>query len=136
MAALTKNPNQVSGVSVKCRECGASDPVSPCRVCCDRMGVPYEGPCANALPGADTGAHYRYSYRARITDEDIARGFVEVKLDPYRIADIYQLGGGPREHIVKKGLRGTAKGDTERGLIRQLRDALNRWEEMLVEDGR
>jgi hypothetical protein len=84
--------------------------------------------------GQDTGAHYRYSYRAKVTQADADRGHVDVKLDPYRICEIYQVGGGPREHIVKKGLRGLRKGDTERGLIKQLRDALDRWEEMLDED--
>jgi hypothetical protein len=82
----------------------------------------------------DTGAHYRYSHRAKVSQADADRGYVDVKLDPYRICDIYQTGGGPREHIVKKGLRGLRKGDTERGLIKQLRDALDRWEEMLDED--
>lgn len=82
----------------------------------------------------DTGAHYRHSFRAKVTQADADRGYVDVKLDPYRICDIYQTGGGPREHIVKKGLRGLRKGDTERGLIKQLRDALDRWEEMLDED--
>ncbi len=85
--------------------------------------------------GKDTGAHYRYEYRAKVTQEDADRGYVSVKLDPYRICSIYETGGGPREHIVKKGLRGLRKGDTERGLIKQLRDALDRWEEMLGEDG-
>jgi hypothetical protein len=83
---------------------------------------------------ADTGAHYRYSYRAKVSQADANRGYVDVKLDPYRICDIYQVGGGPREHIVKKGLRGLRKGDTEWGLIKQLRDALDRWEEMVKED--
>lgn len=84
----------------------------------------------------DTGAHYRYEHRVALTAEDVARGYVDVKLDPYRIADIYDLGGGPREHIVKKGLRGTSKGTTERRLVKELRDALDRWEEMLDENSR
>lgn len=87
-------------------------------------------------PSVDTGRHYRYVHRVAVTQEDAVRGFVEVKLDPYRIADIYDLGGGPREHVVKKGLRGTTKGDSERDLVRQLRDALDRWDEMLDEDDR
>lgn len=82
----------------------------------------------------DTGAHYRYSHRAKVSQADADRGYVDVKLDPYRICSIYQVGGGPREHIVKKGLRGLRKGDTELGLIKQLRDALDRWEEMVKED--
>lgn len=93
-----------------------------------------DGPADSNGQSDDTGAHYRYAYHAKITDEDVARGFVQVNLDPYRIADIYNLGGGPREHIVKKGLRGTGKGSSERQLIKELRDALNRWEQMLIED--
>lgn len=69
----------------------------------------------------DTGAHYRYVYQG-------------IKMDPYRICRIYGMEGGPREHMTKKLLRGTRKGDSERGLIHQLRDALDRWEEMLDED--
>lgn len=82
----------------------------------------------------DTGAHYRYGHTVALTQADIERGLVDVKLDPYRIARIYDLGGGPREHIVKKALRGTGKGGSEQQLINELRDALDRWEEMLGED--
>lgn len=84
----------------------------------------------------DPGAHYRYGYTVALTPEDIARGFVRVNLDPYRIADIYALGGGPREHVVKKGLRGSGKGHSDRALIRELRSCIDRWEEMLDEDER
>lgn len=70
----------------------------------------------------DTGAHYRKEYKG-------------VKLDPYRVAAIYGLTGGPREHALKKLLRGTEKGDSPLKVIREVRDALDRWEEMLVEDG-
>lgn len=134
----------MSGLEERAKECVTT---SPCPGLCGRTMTHYMvevapmcGECralhAARKAGADqdTGAHYRYAYRAKITDEDIAKGYVEVKLDPYRIADIYDLGGGPREHIVKKGLRGTSKGDSERDLIRQIRDALNRWEEMMDED--
>tara|TARA_B100000929_G_scaffold260719_1_gene225090 strand:- start:47 stop:457 length:411 start_codon:yes stop_codon:yes gene_type:complete len=83
----------------------------------------------------DTGAHYRWSFRLKLTDEDIARGFVDVKLDPYRICKTVGMEGGPREHACKKLLRGTSKGCTERRLIKEVRDALDRWEEMLEEEG-
>lgn len=82
----------------------------------------------------DPGAHYRWEIRRRITDEDIARGWVRVKLDPYRICQVAGVGGGPHEHAVKKLLRGEAKGHEARALIREARACLDRWEEMIAED--
>lgn len=69
----------------------------------------------------DKGKHYRYSFRG-------------VKLDPYRIGKVYSLGGGPREHILKKCLRGTDKGHTERQVIDEIQACLDRWKEMVLED--
>lgn len=57
-----------------------------------------------------------------------------VKLDPYRIAKIYNIDGGPREQILKKSLRGVSKGHEERQVIHEIRQALDRWEEMVDED--
>lgn len=82
----------------------------------------------------DPGRHYRKELRVRLTGHDIGRGLVVVKLDPYRICDLYRTGGGPREHLVKKGLRGEEKGQTERELVADLRAILDRWEEKLDED--
>jgi len=86
------------------------------------------------MVGTDPGAHYRWEIRRRITDDDIARGWVSVKVDPYRIARVAGLGGGPHEHSVKKLLRGEAKGHEARELIREVRCCLDRWSEMLDED--
>lgn len=85
-------------------------------------------------PKDDVGQHYRYGMTVGITDTDIERGFVQVNIDPYRICDVYQVGGGPREHILKKVLRGSGKGHTERDLIREIRGCVDRWEQMLDED--
>ena len=82
----------------------------------------------------DVGGHYRYSYTHKLTKEEIFIEQVTFKLDPYRICAVYQLGGGPREHIVKKALRGADKGHTELELIAELRSCLDRWEEMINEE--
>ena len=67
-------------------------------------------------------SHYRqYEYKG-------------IKLDPYRIARVYRMDGGPREQIMKKTLRFTDKGQTERQVVAEIRSALDRWEEMLDED--
>lgn len=61
--------------------------------------------------------------------------FKGVKIDPYRIASLYNFKGGPREHILKKVLRGTDKaGQQEQELIDELRGQLDRWEQMVNED--
>lgn len=57
-----------------------------------------------------------------------------IKLDPYRIAEVYRIPAGPRWQILKKTLRGTSKGQTEREVIAEIRSAVDRWEEMLEED--
>ena len=59
--------------------------------------------------------------------------FNGVKLDPYRIAKVYGIKGGPREHILKKLLRGLAKEDqSQLDLISEIRLQLDRWEEMFI----
>lgn len=81
----------------------------------------------------DKGKHYRHSFKLRLSESDIANGYVTVNLDPYRISDVYELGGW-REHIVKKALRGTLKGHSEQELIDELRACIDRAEQMMKED--
>lgn len=58
-----------------------------------------------------------------------------VTVDIYRIAQLYDLGNGPRYHMVKKLLRGTSKDSkTELELIQEQRGLLARWEDMINED--
>ena len=71
-------------------------------------------------PVEDVGSHYRKTWKG-------------LNLDPYRIADIYGFTGGPREHLLKKVLRGVDKGHTERELVNELKAIVKRWEEMLDE---
>jgi len=68
-----------------------------------------------------TVAHYQHHYKG-------------IKLDPYRICDVYNVGGGAREQIIKKGLRWTEKGDSERAVIKEIMQACERRLEMLDED--
>ena len=69
----------------------------------------------------DMGKHYRYTYMG-------------VKIDPYRICAVYEIGGGPREHILKKCLRGTGKGHDEMQVVNEIQACLDRWKEMITED--
>lgn len=69
----------------------------------------------------DSGAHYRYEYKG-------------VKLDPYRILDVYGIKHPSHQHAIKKLLRA---GDSLKGKeqdIKEVIDTLNRWLEMLAED--
>jgi hypothetical protein len=86
-------------------------------------------------PAAD--AHYAgMVLRIDLTEVDRQRGYAEVRLDPYRMSDFYGIGGGPREQVFKKVIRGTSKGGTERDLVRDIRSAVDRWEQMLDENER
>lgn len=80
----------------------------------------------------DKGKHYRYAFRLNLTQEDIDSGFVMVNVDPYRISEVYNLGGW-REHLVKKAIRGTEKGHTEDELLEELQCTLDRAKQMLEE---
>ncbi len=82
----------------------------------------------------DPGKHYRYVYQQKVTQDDLSKGYVSVKMDPYRVCALYKVGGGPREHIAKKALRGEDKGHTTIELINELQSCLDRWKEMLGED--
>ena len=80
--------------------------------------------------------HYQNFYTRPLTEEEIAAGEVSIKLDPYRVCDALNIGGGAREQIVKKGLRWTSKGDDERQVIKEIMQACERRLEMLDEDGK
>lgn len=80
----------------------------------------------------DMGKHYRYSFRLNLSEKDIENGYVTVNIDPYRISEVYNLGGW-REHIFKKVIRGLDKGHTIDELIEELQCTLNRAKQMREE---
>lgn len=69
----------------------------------------------------DSGRHYRYSYRG-------------IKLDPYRIINIYRITHPAHQHALKKLLRAGKSVKSLRQDIKEVQDALTRWLEMLDED--
>lgn len=80
--------------------------------------------------------HYQNHYTRPLTREEIKAKKVTIKLDPYRIADALDIGGGAREQILKKSIRWTSKGDDERKVITEIMQACERRLEMLDEDGK
>lgn len=77
----------------------------------------------NAAPTPPTVPHY---YKKTLHG---------VLVDVNRIAQLYDLGNGPRYHMTKKLLRGACKANqSELDLITELRGLLNRWEQMINED--
>jgi hypothetical protein len=81
-------------------------------------------------------AHYqKYSYTRKLTQAEIEAKEISIKMDPYRICDIYEMKGGPREQITKKGLRWTDKDHSERQVIKEIMQACERRIEMMDEDG-
>lgn len=79
--------------------------------------------------------HYQVFYGRPLTKEEKTTGRLKIQLDPYRMADVLQLGGGAREQIFKKAARWTTKGDNERQVIKEIQQACTRRLEMLDEDG-
>lgn len=84
---------------------------------------------------AEKPKHYQNYYTRKLTPAEKRAGVVSIKLDPYRVCDVLDVGGGAREQIVKKGLRWTSKGDSERKVIKEIMQACERRLEMLDEDG-
>lgn len=75
--------------------------------------------------------HYdKYTMEIKITEADINKGFVTVRMDPYRVCDFYNVGGGPMEHIVKKGLRGSGKGHSTKDVFLEIIRCAERGVEM------
>lgn len=82
----------------------------------------------------DTGSHYRYSLRVDISQTDIERGYINVKLDPFRIAEVYKLGLGIGT-ILKKCLACGKRGhNTVEEDLKDIICAAQRMLEMLSED--
>ena len=74
-----------------------------------------------AVPSKDAGEHYRYTYKG-------------IKLDPFRICDIYGITDLGQGTIVKKGLRlGTAHKDRMQDLL-DIRCCVDRMIEMMGEE--
>jgi len=80
-------------------------------------------------------AHYdKYMYRVNIKPEDAVRGYIEVKLDPYRVGKVCGVGGGALEQCLKKAMRGTDKGHSEKRVLEEIISAAKRGLEMIEED--
>ena len=69
----------------------------------------------------DPGKHYRYEYKG-------------IKLDPYRILDIYGIGHPAQQHAIKKLLRAGKAHKSLRQDVAEVVSTLNRWLEMMQED--
>jgi len=78
--------------------------------------------------------HYQNFYMRPLKPSELASGMLNLKLDPYRMADILKLGGGAREQIFKKAVRWDTKGQSEREVINEIMQACTRRLEMLDED--
>lgn len=90
---------------------------------------------AGVAPAVSVDSHYqKYVYRVKLSDQDVKNGFVDVKLDPYRVASVCGVGGGALEHCLKKAMRGTDKGHDLRYVYNEIIKAAMRGIEMIDED--
>jgi len=87
------------------------------------------------IENKDHGAHYRYVYRVKLTEQNIKDGFVDVKLDPFRISLIYEMSCFAMQTILKKCLKAGERGhkDLKQDLL-DIINAANRKLEMIEED--
>lgn len=84
---------------------------------------------------ADTGKHYHFWLTKQLTDDDIENGKIVIKLDPYRIAEIYGMTDFALMTILKKTLCAGNRGhkDLKQDLL-DIITAAKRRIEMLDED--
>lgn len=62
----------------------------------------------------DPGAHYRHEIKVRLSEQDIANGFVVVKLDPFRIASVYRMTSFALMTVLKKCLKAGERGHKDK----------------------
>lgn len=67
-----------------------------------------------------SGAHYKYEYKG-------------IKMDPYRILDLYKITNPAQQHAIKKLLRAGSSVKSLHQDIDEVIVTLNRWKEMLAE---
>ena len=83
----------------------------------------------------DQGAHYRFGYKVKLTEKDIENGYVVIKLDPFRIAKIYNMTSFALMTVLKKILCAGSRGYKDyRQDLNDCICALDREIEMLEED--
>ena len=85
----------------------------------------------------DEGEHYRFGIVLMVTEEDLARGTISINLDPFRIAQIYNMEDFALQTILKKTLVAGNRGHKD--MAQDLRDvicAAERKLEMIEEDNR
>lgn len=71
----------------------------------------------------DEGKHYRFNHVVKVGYKDLLRGYVEIKLDPFRIASIYGMKSFAMMTILKKCL--VAGGRGHKCYKQDIRDIIN-----------
>jgi hypothetical protein len=85
----------------------------------------------------DTGKHYRFSYRVKVTHDDADRGYIDIKMDPYRVIDIYKITSPWLQHLIKKVLNNGDRGhNTPKEELKDIMCAAQRGIEMIEENER
>ena len=85
----------------------------------------------------DAGKHYRFGYRVKVTQENLDRGFIDINLDPFRIASIYKMECFAAKTILKKVLVAGNRGyKDETQDLKDIISAAERKLEMVEEDKR
>jgi hypothetical protein len=82
----------------------------------------------------DPGAHYRFNYRAKLSESDIKNGYIDIQLDPARVAKAWDMKSFMLMTVLKKLARaGKSHNSYEEDLV-DCQDALRRELEIIKED--
>lgn len=91
-------------------------------------------PLTNQSEGNEMPSYYNKYITVNINESHKKEGKIRIKLDPYRIAQIFDVRGGAMEQIMKKALRGTGKGHGVMQVYTEIIQAAQRGIEMEEED--
>ena len=83
--------------------------------------------------GQEVYHYYGAEINKPITDDDINRGYVTIKVDPYEIINAYRISDPAHQHALKKLMRAGESQKSYRKDITEIRDGLNRMIEMMIE---
>ncbi|MGZ7119633.1 MAG: hypothetical protein ACXVH2_07985 [Methanobacterium sp.] len=83
----------------------------------------------------DPGAHYRHNLRVKVTKEDLERGFIDVQLDPARVARTWNMVSPMLFTVLKKIARAGKSHNSYKEDLIDCQDALRRELEIMEEDG-
>lgn len=83
--------------------------------------------------GQELYHYYGAEINKPVNAEDVERGYVTIKVDPYEVINAYRISDPAHQHALKKLMRAGESQKSYRKDITEIRDGLNRMIEMMIE---